>query len=307
MIDGKSIWSWNVPAISMGTTSKFVQGLLDNGFTGVALKAANGNWVQWANSSAFPGWGTNIKPDLVDALKEAGIKIYFWHFLYGNDPTGEARVAIDQTYKFGGEGVIDGYLWDVEGAFDSKPNAETNARIITQTYKKALPNIPQALCWWALPKSPSTGAEYHPIKVAKAFLEVCQVAMPMMYWQGGTPSLAAYYFNTSIKLWREFTNKPIIPIGRAYDGDGGYANAPAIEAFANEVDKNKTALNLSGISWWSYDVAYKNPDWLDAIHKSPPFDTSPPTVPPPTTNPPLTIEDKVDRLVKAHPELFPEL
>jgi len=291
---GKSIFSWNVPEIHNGDPETFVQALVDGGFEAVVLKAADGTRVhRMSTLGPWPTWGENIRPEMVDAIKAAGLKLYLWHFVYGGYPSSELNVAIQQAKRF----RPDAYVWDVEGAFDSKTNAEANARTISRGFKVACPEVRQVLCWWALPRSPSTGVEWHPIRVAKAWLETVDSAAPMMYWQGTGGASAISYLNNSLRIWRGFTDKPITPIGRAYNGDGGYATPEGIKAFANSVYNSKETLNLIGTSWWSLDKAYKNASWWQALKETPKFD-----------NVVLLPQEEINRrLMGSHKRLFPEI
>ena len=296
MINGKSIFSWNVPAVGGGDPKAFVQFLLDNNFEGVCLKAANGSVVQKVSRwSPWPNWGENVRNDLVDAIKDAGLKVYLWHFVYGKDPQGELSVALSQTSRF----QPDGYIWDVETAFDSKVNAVGNARYLSRGMRKFFPEQCQALCWWALPLSPK-GNEWHPVKVANAFQESVDLAMPMMYWQGKGAGAAVSYLHRSMRIWHSFWRKPIIPVGRAYNGDGGYADAPGIIAFANDVmSLHEGPDAVPGISWWVTDKAAKNKVWEAALKSTETFELPDEIV--------LSPEEMLERLVVGHPELFPEL
>lgn len=289
---GKTALCWNVPDIYDGSPEKVTQFVLDGNFDGVAFKAANGIYAHYP--SAWPEWGQSVKIELVQALKLAGIKVYLWHFVYGYDSDKEAAIAITQCAKFN----PDGYIWDVEGSFDKKPNAVSNAKILTTKLKTAFPDIPQALCWWALPKSPVTGAMWHPIPVAKEFMKVCDIAMPMEYWQGKGAVAAVSYLHKSIKIWREdVTDKPIAPIGRAYHGDGGYADVNGIMAFGKEVIEQRDTMGFTGCSWYSLDKLEQHPEWFSAVVPQPKWEGE--IV--------LTDKEKLDRLVEAHKTLFPEL
>lgn len=296
MINGKSIFSWNIPAVGGGDPEAFVKFLLENNFEGVCLKGANGPSVQRIKRwSPWPRWGENIRPEFVEALKGVGLKVFLWHFVFGQDPVGELNVALSQTSRF----EPDGYIWDVETAFDSKEGAVANARYLSRGFKKFFPQLEQALCWWALPLSPR-GGEWHPIKVANAFQEIVDLAMPMMYWQGKGAVAAKTYLHRSLNIYDKFWKKPIVPVGRAYNGDGGYGDAAGITAFDQEVRTLSDVLfAIPGISWWVTDKAVKNPTWLAALRATEPFDTVDPIK--------LTPEQKLERLVDYHPTLFPEL
>ncbi len=258
MIDGKSIFSWNVPGVFKGNPEEFAKGLVNMGFESVCLKCANGNAAFKPNSLAFPFWGENIKLELIEALRKQQLKIYLWHFLYGIDPVGETNQAIAQASKW----RPDGYIWDAEARFDSAVGAEANARRITLGFKAAHPDIQQALCWWALPKNPDKlNYEWHPVRVAKAFFETVEVLMPMMYWDGEYADYAIEYLNKSLRVWDTIGNVPMIPIGRAYTGDGGTINTNAFVKFGQAVSNLKEERNILGVSYWSYDALMKTDMW----------------------------------------------
>lgn len=274
MIQGKDIMIWNVPAIYDGIPEHIVELLKITGFQSVSIKAANGSYIQYPGN--WPNFGENVQDNLIMALRAADIKVYLWHFLYGSDPQGELNVAINQASRF----QPDGWIWDVETSFDNKSNAVANANLIASGFKKAHPGISQGLCWWALPKSPTTGTEWHPIKVANEFFKFVDVGMPMMYWQGQGAMKAVEYFYKSIVLWREMTDLPVMPIGRAYNGDGGICDAPGITAFSDEVFSVKDLENLCGNSWYSLDKSIQQLSWMGALQDSVKWEISIPPIPP---------------------------
>jgi hypothetical protein len=300
MIEGKTIFSWNVPEIFKGDPKAFAEALVNAGFEGVLLKSGNGNAIfRMSTNGPWPKWGENIKKELVDALRAAGLKVYFWHFVYGVDIKGELAIADHQCTEFG----PDEYVWDVETSFDEQKNAEANARLLTTGLEKAHPNIPQALCWWALPKNPKNhNQEWHPIRVAHAFMDVVDCVMPMMYWGGRTITDALLYLDWSLSIWKEFNSKPIIPVGRAYTGDGGYMDATAITAFAKTLKERSATWNLPGVSWWVLDQVMRNPECWSAMAATPKYKN---VVPPKPAE--LSMEEIINRLVKDHRTLFPEL
>ena len=142
MITGKNIMSWNVPAVQDGTPEDFAQLLVDAKFEAVCLKVADGAYVHRMKSwSPWPHWGENVQMELIEALRTAKIKIYFWHFVYGYNPQGELNVARQQCEKF----QPDGYIWNAESAFDRKPNAEANARLLSSGLASSHNHIHQGL------------------------------------------------------------------------------------------------------------------------------------------------------------------
>ena len=299
IINGKTIFSWNVPAYLNGNPYEFAKGLFEAGFEGVCLKGGDGiNVFKQKHLGPWPLWGENIKDELVTALRKYRISVYIWHYIYGVDPIGELQVANNLCSRF----KPDGYIWNPEGAFDSKPNAEDSARFISKKLNESHPNISQGLCWWALPKNPANFAiEWHPIRVAKAFLETVDVLMPMVYWMGRTSSDAISYLTKSLSIWETIGNFRLMPIGRAYIGDSGSIDPLAITAFANNVDLLKVEINIVGISWWSLDHVHSNYFAWDALKRSPKFVK---IIFDPNR---LPNDEKLNRLVSAHKDLFPDL
>lgn len=293
MINGKTIFSWNIPAVEGGNPEKIAKALSEANFDGVCLKAANGNEIfKLSKVSPWPKWGENIKPELVSALKAKGLKVYLWHFLYGTNPIGELSVAESQIERF----KPDGYIWDVEGAFENQVNATRNARLITEGVKQHYPNLSQALCTWAFLRNPDKPEiEWHPVRVADAFLSVVDCIMPMTYWEGSYPSQAVSYLSKSIAGWRKITTKPIIPVGRCYTGDGGVATPEAMTAFSQRVRSKEKEENLIGTSWWSLDKGYVNKGMWSALKAMPQYGSR------------LSNDEILNRLVAAHIDLFPEL
>jgi len=259
----KAIFSWNVPGVDGGDPNKFADRLKAAGIEAVYLKMANGAAVFKPSIITYPTWGENVRQALIDALRVRGIKVIGWQFNYGDNPAGEADVAIAQTKRFN----LDGWIFDVEGKFESNPAAVTNAYTLTLRYREGCPTTPLAFCSWAQWRSPSTDVLWHNEKMARAFMETCDVGMPMMYWEGSRPETAVWLLKESLRLWRNITNKPIIPVGRAYTGDGGTINALACKAFAAEA----RTLKLPGLSWWVLDSAIKDTATWGAIGAIPPI------------------------------------
>ena len=261
----KGIFSWQVPSVLKGEPRAFAHLLAEAGFESVYLKVADGAGAYGV---------TGITPELINALRANGILIIGWGFNYGLDWKGEAKIGAAQVNRWG----LDGYIWDVESRYESTPNAVQNAYNMLAVFKQevAMPT-PTAFCSWAYWKSRVFGSEIHPISVLKAFMSVCDYGMPMQYWQGNTPALAVSYLNGSLEQWRKYTDKPLIPAGRAYNGDGGEVNAPSVVAYEQAV----RVAGCKGISWWELDQAqpkYHADVWaaLSAMEK---FGTE--TTPPP--------------------------
>lgn len=242
----KSIFLWTVPAVQSGDPVRIAEALSEAGFEAVIFKVADG---PWAYAPRFTGWsGENLQPAMIRELRARNIAVLGYGFLYGVNPTGEADIAITQTYKH----QLDGYVFDVEGAFDTRSNAVANSHLVMRRYRASCPGTPAAYCGWALyrnPRRPST--LWHPIAVAQAFMEYCNVGMPMVYWDGEDAPNALWWISNSLDQWKEITNKPVIPAGRAYTGDGARATVPTMVEFERYV----RGAGCRGITWWSMQHA----------------------------------------------------
>ncbi len=245
--ESKAIFIWQVPSIAHGDPKAIADLLQGAGFQSVYIKAADG-------PMAFP---YNLTSTLVNELHARGIAVVGWGFCYGNNPQGEAQIAIKQVQTFG----LDGYIFDVESNYET-PDAAIHAKTMLTAFKAAC-SVPTAFCSWAYWFSP-TGSEWHPISMATAFMQFCDYAMPMIYWQGSTG--AVEQLSKSLTQWKSFTDKPIIPVGRAYNGDGGTCTADQMTAFETQAHKS-----CKGVSWWGMDWAYKISDWWAALKSMPQF------------------------------------
>ncbi len=293
----KAIFSHNIPAIDGGNPDRFADRLKAAGFEAVYLKAADGGYPFTPNRLTYLGWGENVRQEIVDALHARGIKVIGWQFNYGYDIATEINIATSQTLRFG----LDGWIFDVESKFETNAAAVSNAYALCSGYRAKCPTIPLGFCSWAQWRS-STGILWHNENMGKAFMEKCDIGLPMMYWGGSIASNAVWLLNESLRLWKNITNKPIIPVGRAYTGDSGYINADAIKGFAAEV----RAKQLPGLSWWYLDGAVKDANAWAALASIPGFAPIP-EPPPVVTLPELTLEEKVAKLWDAHPELHPTI
>ena len=255
----KGIFSWQIPNVLKGQPLAFANLLSQAGFESVYIKVADG-----AGAYGLTG----ITPELITALREKNIAIIGWGFNYGLDWKGEAKIGAAQVNRWG----LDGYIWDVESRYESTPNAVQNAfNMVAEFRQDVVKPTPLAFCSWAYWKSRLFGSEIHPIKVLQAFMQGCDYGMPMQYWQGNTPALAVSYLKGSLAQWRTYTDKPIIPAGRAYNGDGGEVNPPSVIAYEKAVREE----GCKGITWWELDQAQPkyHADVWDALSLMPKFGT----------------------------------
>ena len=239
-----SIFSWNVPSVP-----ELPSVLKANGFDAVYLKVADGHGVFYPNRAAYPGFGENVPPALVDELHSLGIMVYGWGFNYGENVQGEIDVAIKQIGNLG----LDGYIWDIECRFEEIHGTRSIGERYSSSVKSVYPDIDLGFCSWALYKSPSHGGTWHNLEVAKGFIKYCDFGCPMIYWGGISIQDVDWWISNSYAQWRNYItdNKPLIAAGRAYTGDGGTASPRTMKYFSQAASE----LGFDGLSWWSLDHA----------------------------------------------------
>lgn len=264
----KAIYSWKVRSILQGDPQAFATLLSEAGFQAVFLKVADGDDI----SLAWKGGPENVSVPVVEALRGRGLSVVGWGFVNAEDAVGQGRVAAEQVNRFG----LDGYIFDAESAFDAQSGAVAKVDVIFDNYRQRC-DKPSGLAWWARWKNPVSGGTWHPRAVGARWMERCDYGLPMCYWEGAykpeaTPAekAAAYrailanalrLLEETVRQWRELTDRPIVPTGRAYIGDGGMPTPEAIAAF----ERRARELGCPGVNWWGLDWAAKDTAWWRAL------------------------------------------
>lgn len=116
-IEGKGMFTWKLPRCENGDAAAVAATAKSANLSHVMVKIADGN-------IAYNGdWGSNIDqvPVIVNALQGQGIQAWGWHYVYGDDPIGEARIALRRIKQL----QVDAYVIDAEGQYskDEKKDA----------------------------------------------------------------------------------------------------------------------------------------------------------------------------------------
>jgi hypothetical protein len=131
---------------------------------------------------------------------------------------------------------------------------------------------PIYLCWWARFKSPNKKIQWHPDSSKTEVTPEMYIAawdsyvagyIPMVYWFFNPDTdpegvnAAVTYLEQCVKQYRELTDKPIIPTGRAYNGDGSDGNDIVYPAAMRAFAKRAMDLGCVGLSWWDAEHSIK--------------------------------------------------
>jgi hypothetical protein len=178
--------------------------------------------------------------------------VWGWHYIYGDNPTGEANAAIRRINQYN----LDGYVLDVEKEY-KQSGKQSAAKKFMSALRSACPNLPIALSSYRYPS-------LHPQIPWKEFLEKCDLNMPQLYWmKAHNPG---DQLNRSVReLQAKQPSRPIIPTGAAFREYGWQPTSSEVLEFF----KKAKDLNLSGVNFWEWSDARSSalPGIWDTIKK----------------------------------------
>jgi hypothetical protein len=246
---GKGFWIWKIPNCEGGNPQSIANLAVSSGFTHVPIKIADGTAAYNIDKTT----GNDLVLPLVQALHAQNIQVWGWHYVYGDNPTGEAHIAIQRVQSL----KLDGYIIDAEIEYE-KPGMGAAARQFMQVLRGGLPSLPVAL-------SSSRFPSYHPTFPWTDFLNQCDLNMPQVYW------VEAHNAGSQLtQSVREFTARtpyrPIFPAGIACYESGWCPSPSDITDFLNTA----TNLNLPGVNFWDWsECRAQLPNLFDLIAKFP--------------------------------------
>jgi len=247
-LTGKGVFIWQLKNCEGGNPGAIASKAGAANLTHVLIKIADTN-----NSFGLDRFGNDMVPAVVNALKNRGIQAWGWHYVKGNDPIGEARLAVNRCRNL----RLDGYIIDAEIEYRSQAKAAA-ARTYMTELRAGLPRLPIALSSFRYPS-------FHQGMPWREFLEKCDLNMPQVYWEQA--------HNPDVQLARsvaEFANpnlvgfiRPVVPTGSAYGTSGWRASPDDLTRFF----RKSRELNLAAANAYSWDWATSpgNHDLFDTI------------------------------------------
>jgi len=238
-LQGKGFFTWKLPNCERGDAKKVADLAVEAGLTHLVVKVADG-------TGAYNGtWGDPkdyITP-LISELRSRGLKVYGWHYIYGNEPNGESTIAIRRISQFN----LDGYVLDVEKEYKESGKKPAATRFMGQL-RSAFPALTIALSSYRYPS-------LHPQVPWNEFMESCTIIMPQVYWmKAHNPG------EQLIKCVREYRSKthsrPIFPTGAAFKEAGWQPTTDEVIEFMRVAKE----LNLSGVNFWEWSNTRADPN-----------------------------------------------
>ncbi len=233
-LKGKGFYIWKIKNCEGGDPDKIAARAREAQLTHVLIKIANGIYAynyDWDQH-------LDLVPPVAQALKARGIKVWGWHYLYGDSPIGEARKAVERVQELS----LDGYVIDAEGPF-KKPGKRDAAKRFMQELRRSLPNYPIGLTSYRYPS-------YHPQFPWREFLEGVDFNMPQVYWVSAHNPGAQ--LTRSLREFQSMTPfRPLMPIGAAYRAGTWLPTPGEVVEFL----RTTQSLNLSSASFWEWSFA----------------------------------------------------
>lgn len=228
-LTGKGIFIWRVAAIYAGNITRIADEAVRAGFSHVLVKIADGKYKYNVAS------GRDLGAELIAALRQRGVQVWGWQYVYGANPTLEADVAANLIQSLD----LAGFVVNAEGQFKAR-GMDKVAEQYMQRLRKKHPKLPIALSSYRYP----TAHYQFPFD---AFLKHCDFSMPQVYWQGSTNS--AQQLRKSVSEYAVLRHKrPVFPTAAAYGFGNWIATPDQIKAVVAEA---KT-LGLPGINFWEW-------------------------------------------------------
>src|SRR4030067_1634019 len=233
-LEGKGFFTWKIPKCERGDAGQIAARAKEAGLSHMVLKIADGTVIYNGN------WGDpkDYTSPVVSALRSLGIKVWGWHYIYGDNPIGEANVAITRIRQYD----LDGYVIDVEKEYKASGKKAPAKKFMAQI-QSACPNLTIALSSYRYPS-------LHPQVPWAEFLEQSDLNMPQVYWMKA--------HNPADQLSRcvgEFRTKnpprPVIPTGAAFREFGWKPTDTEVLEFCQKAKE----LNLSAVNFWEWSDA----------------------------------------------------
>ncbi len=232
---GKGAFIWQVKKASGGDAPAIAQAAAAGGLSHVVVKVADGKYSYNITN------GVDMIPGLVGALRARGIQVWGWQYVYGADPSAEAKKGIERAKQFS----LDGFVVNAEKEFKAKGMDKAGKAFMKQL-RAGLPGVPIALSTYRYPS-------VHPEFPFKVFLDYCDLSMPQVYWVGSV--------NPAQQLKKSFGEyqalKPgqiVLPTGAAYT-EGNWKPTPQqIFDFLGMARQ----LNVPGANFWEMAAAQED-------------------------------------------------
>jgi hypothetical protein len=221
VFDGNGMWIWYVDKSEAGNLDAIAARANAAGVKTVFIKSGDGA-TYWSQFS----------PLIVGGLKQRGLNVCAWQFVYGKVPQDEADIGA-QALQSGAQCLVIDAESDYEGRYAA-----------AQTYMQRLhgalpPGFPVGLTSFPY-------VDYHPgLPYSVFFANGADYNLPQAYWKdiGTTVDTAMQHTYVHNRIY----GKPVFPLGQSYDDPP----PEDIQRFRQLAQ----VYGSSGLSWWSWQAS----------------------------------------------------
>jgi hypothetical protein len=234
-LQGKGFFTFNLPDCEGGDPSSILAAAQAAGLSHIIVRIADGAKVAGIDAS-----GVDFTAPVVQALHQAGMAVWGWQYVYGDNPSAEATIAITRTQALG----LDGYVVSAGEEYE-QPGRSSAAHQFITTVRTAL-KVPIALNSYRFPN-------FHPKFPWSDFLLSCDLHMPQVYWeQAHNPG---DQLSESKQQCDALPNaRPYTPSGAAYTTPGWSPTTQDITDFLDTAED----LSLPGVNFFDWDTCKAN-------------------------------------------------
>lgn len=277
-LKGKGYYIWQVWNCEKGDAQTIAGKAKAAGLSHVMVKIADGTWAYNLQKKTK----VDLVPPVIEACRREGIEVWGWQYVRGDNPIGEARIAVQRSKALG----IDGFIIDAEGEYQSSKKRSAAKRYM-RDLRAGLPDLPIALSTYRFPRT------HRPLPYAE-FLAGCDYAMPQVYYEQAHNPEAQ--LEISVEQYMALSPaRPVIPTAPAYARGSWRPTGEELQRFFQRAKD----LGLSAVNAWSWDIASR-PAYSDLWAAISEFDWPPEPPPQPDITeqgPEVPVADMPERLL----------
>jgi hypothetical protein len=234
MLQGKGFFTWWLVNVESGSPQTIASLAVAANLTHVLIKVADGPFIYNVDRTTGHDYAVAVS----QALRANGIQVWAWHYVYGDNPDGEASMAIRRCRDI----QADGYVINAEQEYKRAGMRERARRMMT-LLRASLPALPMALSSYRYPS-------LHPELPWREFLNGVDISMPQVYWMQATNP--AQQLLRSVREYQAMTPyRPIVPTGAAFREHGWQPSVAEVLEFLNTAQ----SLNLPAVNFWEWSNA----------------------------------------------------
>lgn len=262
MIEGKGYFVWRADKVltrpGIQTPQEAARLATEAGIEHVIVKIADGEDEYPFSDKDPEGNKEKATAELIPALRERGITVWGWAFVYGQgaDPQKQAQRLAQRAKQFSMTGLVVN-AEDVSERKWSVSGGSSRARDYMGSLREALADVQGVVLGF----SSYRFMRHHPSFPFAAFIEDCDVVMPQIYWVARGEGDAISNLRRSYEEYKEsFPKKLIVPVGAAYgegygSGTDRYFWSASPRQIHRFMDQART-LGLPAVTFWSWEHAY---------------------------------------------------